>query len=77
MTVTHIRTGNIDNNCLAVLEQIGQEQPEAPDIDKYEAMLMLVMASKLSAEQWRSLDNFIVTGPYAPYFKASKLFGRG
>lgn len=73
--VDYARTGKANLIGIDLLAKFGKQHPDAPDLEKYSAMLLLAIVGHLEQNQQGAIFNWIRTGPYAPYFKNSEHFG--
>ena len=74
-TANYAKTGNANLRGIELLEKFGGQHPDAPDLEKYSASLLLTIVGRLEPNQRESIFRFIRTGPFAPYFKNSEFFG--
>lgn len=74
-TADNARTGSTNLRGIELLEKFGGQHPDAPDLERYSAFLLLTIVGQLEPAQKESVFRFIRTGAFAPYFKSSKTFG--
>ena len=69
------KTGEINLIGRDLLEKFGKLHPDAPDLEKYSAVLLLTIVGQLDQSQQLEIFNYIKTGPFASLLKDSKYFG--
>ena len=74
-TADYAKTGNANLRGIELLEKFGGQYPDAPDLEKYAASLLLMIVGRFEPGQKESIFRFIRTGPFASNFKNSKYFG--
>lgn len=68
-------TGLADIQGKDLLKAFGRGFPDSPDLDQYALLVNELSLSALQEDHRNSLYRWIITGPYASYFKTSKVFG--